>query len=172
MYSILNTWCLGGNDDKMQSDWLHPILDARTRLDCSMYQTLPLRPPQYHRSWKVLASETRCSPSLSIMWPHLGAPSVYRYQANWSFITNGRGFRSRWMSCDTSPRLGEVWLQWLVRYGWGQAIHNPSTTLGGARMFGQGTIVGSKCLFCYTGSRPEVGRKKEETRVSKIFQMH
>ena len=35
------------------------------------------------------------------------------------------------------------------------------------RMFGQETIVGSKCLFCYTGSRQEVGRKKEETWVSK-----
>ena len=51
--------CVGGNDDEMQSDWLRPILDARTRLDCSMYQTLPLRPPQCHRSWKGLASETR-----------------------------------------------------------------------------------------------------------------
>ena len=31
------------------------------------------------------------------------------------------------------------------------------------------TIVGSKCLFCYTGSRQEVGRKYKETRVSKGF---
>ena len=37
------------------------------------------------------------------------------------------------------------------------------------RMFGQETIVGSKCLFCYTGSRLEVGQKKEETWVSKGF---
>ena len=38
------------------------------------------------------------------------------------------------------------------------------------RMFGQETIiVGSKCLSCYTGSRQEVGWKKEETRVSNDF---
>ena len=37
------------------------------------------------------------------------------------------------------------------------------------RMFGPDTIVGSNCLFCYTGSRQEVGRKYEETRVSKGF---
>ena len=36
------------------------------------------------------------------------------------------------------------------------------------RMFGQETIVGSKCLSCYTGSRQEVGWKKE-TRVSNDF---
>ena len=61
-----------------------------------------------------------------------GAPSVYRYQTNRPFIMNGRGSRSHKMSHDTGPRLGEVWLQWLVKYGWGQAIHNPSTALGGA----------------------------------------
>ena len=33
------------------------------------------------------------------------------------------------------------------------------------RMFGQETIVGSKCLSFYTGSRQEVGQKYEETRV-------
>ena len=37
------------------------------------------------------------------------------------------------------------------------------------RMFGQDTIVGSKCLSFYTGSRQEVGRKYEETRVSEGF---
>ena len=37
------------------------------------------------------------------------------------------------------------------------------------RMFGQETIVGPKCLFCYTGSRQEVGQKKEETMVSNDF---
>ena len=31
------------------------------------------------------------------------------------------------------------------------------------------TIVGSKCLSCYTGIRQEVDRKYEETRVSKGF---
>ena len=37
------------------------------------------------------------------------------------------------------------------------------------RMFGQDTIVGSKCLSSYTGSRQEVDRKYEETRVSEGF---
>ena len=37
------------------------------------------------------------------------------------------------------------------------------------RMFGQDTIVGSKCLSFYTESRQEVGRKYEETRVSEGF---
>ena len=37
------------------------------------------------------------------------------------------------------------------------------------RMFGQETIVGAKSLSCYTGSRQEVGWKKEETRVSNDF---
>ena len=37
------------------------------------------------------------------------------------------------------------------------------------KMFGQDTIVGSKCLSCYTGSRQEVGRKYKEKRVSKGF---
>ena len=43
-----------------------------------------------------------------------GAPSVYRYQTNRPFIMNGHGFWSRRMSYDTGPRLGEVWLLWLV----------------------------------------------------------
>ena len=37
------------------------------------------------------------------------------------------------------------------------------------RMFVQETIVGAKSLSCYTGSRQEVGWKKEETRVSNDF---
>ena len=37
------------------------------------------------------------------------------------------------------------------------------------RMFGQDTIVGSKCLSFYTGSWQEVGQKYEETRVSEGF---
>ena len=62
------------------------------------------------------------------------------------------------MSHDTGPWLGGVATvaEW---YGLGQA-----TT---PRMFGQDTIVGSKCISFYTGSRQEVGRKYEETRVSK-----
>ena len=52
-----------------------------------------------------------------IIWRFCVAPSVYRYQTNRPFITNWRSFRSRWMSCYTGPRLGEVWLQWLVKYG-------------------------------------------------------
>ena len=74
------------------------------------------------------------------------------------------------MSCDTGPRLGEVWLQWLVKNGGVGPSTTPAPPWGVQffyRMFGQETIVGSKCLFCDTESRKEVGWKKEETRVSK-----
>ena len=37
------------------------------------------------------------------------------------------------------------------------------------KIFGLETIVGSKCLLCYTGSRQDVGRKYDETKVSKVF---
>ena len=59
----------------------------------------------------------------------------------------------------------EIWV--------GSGHPQPSTTRGGGgffyRIFGQETIVDSKCLSCYTGSRQEVGWKKEETRVSNDF---
>ena len=59
------------------------------------------------------------------------------------------------MSCDTGPRLVEVWLQWL----------------GGAVLLWN-VWARDNCGFnmpvLYTGSRQEVGRKKE-TRVSKSF---
>ena len=37
------------------------------------------------------------------------------------------------------------------------------------KIFWLETIVGSKCLLCYTGSRQDVGRKYDETKVSKVF---
>ena len=45
-FSILNTWCIGGSDDKMQFDWSCPILDMRTRLGWTMYRTLARRLPK------------------------------------------------------------------------------------------------------------------------------
>ena len=72
-------------------------------------------------------------------------------------VASGR----KW-SYGTGLTLEEAWLRWLVQYGWGQAIHSPSNTLGGGgvqsffKMLGQKTIVGSKCLFWYTRTRQEI----------------
>ena len=76
------------------------------------------------------------------------------------------------MSCDTGPRLGKVWLQWLVRYRWGQAIQNPSTTLGGGGCSSFIECLGKRKLWVQNACSvtPEVDRKKKETRVSKVFQ--
>ena len=101
-----------------------------------------------------------------------GATSVYRYQTNRPFIINGCGFRSHKMSHDTGPWLREVWLWSLSDMGGVGPSTTPPPPWGVQsfyRMYGQHTIVGSKCLSLYTGSRQEVDRRYEETRVSQGF---
>ena len=56
-----------------------------------------------------------------------------------------------------------------VGSGHRQPLHHPRGVQSFYRMFGQDTIVGSKCLSFYNGSRQEVGQKYKETRVSEGF---
>ena len=55
-----------------------------------------------------------------------------------------------------------------VGSGHPQPLHRPGGCSPFIECLGK-TIVGSKCLFCYTGSRQEVAQKYKETRVSKGF---
>ena len=79
------------------------------------------------------------------------------------------GVASGHAECDTVPRLGEVWVQWLVKYERGRAIYNPSTSLGGCSSSIECLV--KKQLWVHNAYfvTPEVGQNKEETRVPKGF---
>ena len=76
------------------------------------------------------------------------------------------------MSCDTCPRLGEVWLQWLVKIwvgsGHPQALHRPGGG-GGCSSFIE--CLGKRKLWVQNACSvtPEVDRKKKKRGFLKFF---